>query len=75
MAIIGELIKKAIDFTGMIISDPDPVEAQKKVLKKLLARELLNAPDDSRQTGIGEVDLVLFAAFASEGEMEDAAFD
>ena len=36
MAIIGELIKKAIDFTGMIISDPDPVEAQKKVLKKLL---------------------------------------
>ncbi|WP_221394701.1 GH3 auxin-responsive promoter family protein [Dyadobacter sp. NIV53] len=36
MTVIGELIKKAIDITGMIISDPDPVQAQKEVLKELL---------------------------------------
>jgi hypothetical protein len=43
MAIIGELIKKAIDFTGMIISDPDPVQAQKKVLKELLEKAQFTA--------------------------------
>lgn len=43
MAVIGELIKKAIDFTGKIISDPDPVEAQKKVLKNLLETARLTA--------------------------------
>lgn len=36
MTVIGELIKKAIDITGMIMSDPDPVESQKEVLKELL---------------------------------------
>jgi hypothetical protein len=36
MAVIGELIKKAIDLTGIITSDPDPFEAQEKVLRNLL---------------------------------------
>jgi hypothetical protein len=36
MAIIGELVKKAIDLTGFIISDPDPVKAQEEALKKLI---------------------------------------
>jgi len=43
MAVIGELIKKAIDFTGMIMSDPDPVKAQNKVLKNLLETARLTA--------------------------------
>jgi hypothetical protein len=43
MAVIGELIKKAIDFTGKIISDPDPVEAQKLALQKLLENAKLTA--------------------------------
>ncbi|CAG5069045.1 hypothetical protein DYBT9623_01779 [Dyadobacter sp. CECT 9623] len=43
MAVIGELIKKALDFTGRIISDPDPVEAQKNVLKTLLETAKLTA--------------------------------
>jgi hypothetical protein len=36
MAIIGELIKRAIDFTDKFIKDPDPVQAQKEVLTYLL---------------------------------------
>ncbi|WP_345953378.1 GH3 auxin-responsive promoter family protein [Mucilaginibacter sp. PAMB04168] len=36
MAIIGELIKKAIDFTDKLVKQPDPVEAQKEVLVSLL---------------------------------------
>lgn len=36
MSVFGEVIKKAIDFTGFISSDPNPVEAQKEVLQQLL---------------------------------------
>lgn len=36
MAIIGELIKSAIEFTDKFVKDPDPVEAQKQVLEDLL---------------------------------------
>ncbi|NIJ55584.1 GH3 family domain-containing protein [Dyadobacter arcticus] len=43
MAVIGELIKKAIEFTGLIKGDPDPVEAQKKVLQNLLQTARLTA--------------------------------
>ncbi|TLV00222.1 GH3 family domain-containing protein [Dyadobacter luticola] len=43
MAVIGELIKRAIDFTGMITSDPDPVHAQEKVLRNLLETARLTA--------------------------------
>jgi hypothetical protein len=43
MAVIGELIKKAIDFTGMILSDPEPVKAQEDVLRKLLETARLTA--------------------------------
>ncbi|QRR00093.1 GH3 family domain-containing protein [Dyadobacter sandarakinus] len=43
MAVIGEIIKKAIDLTGKIISEPDPVEAQKETLRKLLDTARLTA--------------------------------
>ena len=43
MALIGEVIKKAIDFTGYIKSDPNPVKAQKVVLKQLLKKARLTA--------------------------------
>ncbi len=36
MVIIGELIKKAIELSSNIITNPDPVTAQKQVLKELL---------------------------------------
>jgi len=36
MAVIGELIKKAINVTGFITTDPEPEEAQYQVLKNLL---------------------------------------
>lgn len=36
MAIIGELIKSAIEFTDKFVKNPDPVEAQKQVLEDLL---------------------------------------
>lgn len=36
MAILGEVIKTAIDISGFISSDPDPVESQKEVLLSLL---------------------------------------
>src|SRR5690606_20431839 len=38
MSVVGEVIKKAIDFTGFLSPDPDPVEAQKQVLKQLLEK-------------------------------------
>ncbi len=43
MALLGGLIKKAIDFTGFISSDPDPNTAQKEVLIKLLEKARLTA--------------------------------
>lgn len=43
MAFVGEVIKKAIDFTGFISNDPNPVRAQKAVLKKLLNKARLTA--------------------------------
>lgn len=43
MALIGEVIKKAIDFTGYISTDPNPVKAQKAVLKQLLKKAKLTA--------------------------------
>ncbi|MHA4846958.1 GH3 family domain-containing protein [Flavitalea antarctica] len=43
MALIGEVIKKAIDFTGYISSEPNPVKAQKAVLKQLLKKSRLTA--------------------------------
>jgi GH3 auxin-responsive promoter len=43
MALIGEVIKKAIDFTGYITSEPDPVKAQTAVLKQLLKKAKLTA--------------------------------
>lgn len=41
MALIGEVIKKAIDITGFVSSDPDPVKAQKLVLRQLLKKQNL----------------------------------
>ncbi|MFO7923868.1 MAG: GH3 auxin-responsive promoter family protein [Bacteroidales bacterium] len=38
MAIIGEIIKKAIEFSHNIIEAPDPVSAQKQVLNDLLEK-------------------------------------
>lgn len=43
MALIGEVIKKAIDITGFISSEPDPYKAQKKVLRQLLKKARLTA--------------------------------
>ncbi|RYG04292.1 MAG: GH3 auxin-responsive promoter, partial [Chitinophagaceae bacterium] len=43
MALIGEVIKKAIDFTGYISPEPNPVRAQKAVLKQLLKKARLTA--------------------------------
>jgi hypothetical protein len=43
MAVIGELIKKAIDFSGYLKSDPDPVKEQKDILKNLLEKAKLTA--------------------------------
>jgi hypothetical protein len=36
MAIIGELIKSAIELTDKIVKNPNPIEAQKQVLENLL---------------------------------------
>jgi len=36
MAIIGELIKSAIELTDKIVKNPDPIQAQKQVLEDLL---------------------------------------
>lgn len=38
MAVIGEFIKAAIAISDKVISDPDPVRAQKTLLKKLLEK-------------------------------------
>ena len=43
MAVIGELIKKAIDLSGYIISNRDPVKEQQEVLKNLLEKAKLTA--------------------------------
>jgi hypothetical protein len=43
MAVIGELIKKAIDVYGFITSEPDPVKAQRDVLQHLLTKARLTA--------------------------------
>jgi hypothetical protein len=38
MAIIGEIIKRAIGVSGIISSDPNPIKAQQEVLLSLLNR-------------------------------------
>ena len=43
MSVIGEVIKKAIDFTGFITSDAEPVEAQELALRELLEKAKLTA--------------------------------
>lgn len=43
MAVIGELIRKAIDVYGFISSDPDPAKAQRAVLQMLLQKARLTA--------------------------------
>lgn len=43
MAVIGELIKKAIDVYGFITSEPDPTKAQREVLQNLLTKAKLTA--------------------------------
>lgn len=43
MAVFGELIRKAIDVYGFVTSEPDPVEAQREVLKNLLTKARLTA--------------------------------
>ena len=43
MAVIGELIKKAIDVYGFITSEPDPAKAQRDVLRNLLTKARLTA--------------------------------
>ncbi|SEL67581.1 GH3 auxin-responsive promoter [Parapedobacter koreensis] len=47
MAIIGELIKRAIDVTGYISNDPLPAKAQRNVLLHLL--------DNAKHTAFGKV--------------------
>ncbi len=46
MAIIGEIIKKAIELSHTIIDEPDPVVAQKKVVEDLL--------DEAADTSFGK---------------------
>ncbi|GAB3755134.1 GH3 family acyl-acid amido synthetase [Spirosoma pomorum] len=43
MAVIGELIRKAIDVYGSLTSEPDPVKAQYDVLQHLLRKARLTA--------------------------------
>ncbi|SOD92812.1 GH3 family domain-containing protein [Spirosoma fluviale] len=43
MAVIGELIKKAIDVYGFVTSEPDPAKAQRDVLQNLLTKARLTA--------------------------------
>jgi len=58
MAVIGELIRKAIDVYGYITSEPNPAKAQREVLNHLITKarltafgkkhnftEILNSPD------------------------------
>ncbi len=46
MAIIGEIIKKAVELSHTIIDNPDPVSAQEKVLEELL--------DKAKNTAFGK---------------------
>ncbi|MGF7214056.1 hypothetical protein GGR92_000196 [Spirosoma lacussanchae] len=43
MAVIGELLKRAIDVYGFVVSDPDPVKAQREVLLDLVKKAKLTA--------------------------------
>lgn len=43
MAVIGDFIKKALDITGKIIGEPDPVSAQRQVLKNMLEKARFTA--------------------------------
>ncbi len=43
MAVIGELIKKAIDVYGLVTSEPNPAKAQHDVLQNLLTKARLTA--------------------------------
>lgn len=43
MAVIGELVRKAIEVYGFIASEPDPAEAQLAVLQHLLTKARLTA--------------------------------
>ncbi len=43
MALLGGVIKKAIDFNGLISREPNPVKAQKTVLLQLLKKARLTA--------------------------------
>ena len=43
MAVIGEIIKKAIDVTGFIQPEPPPAEAQREVLRQLLEKAVHTA--------------------------------
>jgi len=43
MAVIGELIKKAIDLTGYIMSEPDHIKNQEEVLRNLVEKAKLTA--------------------------------
>jgi hypothetical protein len=38
MALLGGVIKKAIDFNGLVSRDPNPSKAQKTVLLQLLKK-------------------------------------
>ena len=38
MAVLGSIIKSAIDLRGNLVSEDSPVEAQQKVLKNLLEK-------------------------------------
>lgn len=43
MAVIGELLKKAIEVYGFVTSEPDPAKAQREVLQQLLTKARLTA--------------------------------
>ncbi|GAB3797414.1 GH3 auxin-responsive promoter family protein [Spirosoma humi] len=43
MAVIGELIKKAIDVYGFVTAEPDPAKMQRAVLQNLLTKARLTA--------------------------------
>jgi hypothetical protein len=43
MALLGGVIKKAIDFNGLISGEPNPAKAQKKVLTQLIKKARLTA--------------------------------
>lgn len=43
MSLLGGVIKKAIDFNGLISKEPDPYKAQKKVILQLLKKARLTA--------------------------------